>query len=94
MFLCRGCRRYLLSANFSPSTGTRLIGWCHDCTGLDRIARSRDDSSWHTNILKRLRADEQRLNAGAQIPLLLQVIRPFDWPPGRVCLFPELLMFC
>lgn len=73
MFLCRGCHRYLQSADFSPSASARLSGRCRDCTGLDNIARSRDDFSCYKNILRRLRADEQRLNAEAKIPFLLQV---------------------
>ncbi|XP_044050149.1 IQ and ubiquitin-like domain-containing protein isoform X2 [Siniperca chuatsi] len=73
MFLCCGCHRYLHSANFSSSASARLSSQCRNCTGLDNIARSRDDFSCYKNILRRLRADEQRLNEEAKIPFLLQV---------------------
>ncbi|XP_068423568.1 IQ motif and ubiquitin-like domain-containing protein isoform X2 [Clinocottus analis] len=73
MFLCRGCHRYLLSSDFSPSASSGLSSWCRDCTRLDNIARSREDFSRYANILKRLRASEQRLNAEAKIPFMLQV---------------------
>ncbi|XP_059190427.1 IQ and ubiquitin-like domain-containing protein [Centropristis striata] len=73
MFLCRSCHRYLQSADFSPSASTRLSGRCRDCTGLDNIARSRDDFSCYKNILRRLRVEEQLLNEEAKIPFLLQV---------------------
>ncbi|XP_033972762.1 IQ and ubiquitin-like domain-containing protein [Trematomus bernacchii] len=73
MFQCRGCQRYLQSSDFSPTAGARLSGRCRDCTGLDNIARSRDDFSCYRNILKRLRSDEMRLNQDAKIPFLLQV---------------------
>ncbi|XP_056291668.1 IQ and ubiquitin-like domain-containing protein [Pseudoliparis swirei] len=72
-FRCRGCHRNLPSSDFSPSGNTRPSGRCRDCTGLDNIARSRDDLSRYESILKRLRADERRLNAEAKIPFLLQV---------------------
>ncbi|KAF3855309.1 hypothetical protein F7725_023364 [Dissostichus mawsoni] len=70
---CRGCQRYLQSSDFSPTAGARLSGRCRDCTGLDNIARSRDDFSCYRNILRRLRSDEMRLNQEAKIPFLLQV---------------------
>ncbi|XP_033941493.1 IQ motif and ubiquitin-like domain-containing protein isoform X2 [Pseudochaenichthys georgianus] len=73
MFQCRGCQRYLQSSDFSPTAGARLSGRCRDCTGLDNIARSRDDFSCYRNILRRLRSDEMRLNRDAKIPFLLQV---------------------
>ncbi|XP_038562649.1 IQ and ubiquitin-like domain-containing protein [Micropterus salmoides] len=73
MFLCRGCHRYLRSIDFSPSANGRLSGRCRDCAGLDNIARARDDFSCYKNILRSLRADEQRLNEEAKIPFLLQV---------------------
>lgn len=73
MFLCRGCHRYLHSADFNLSASARLSGRCQDCTRLDNIARSRDDFSCYKNILRRLRADEQQLNEDAKIPFLLQV---------------------
>ncbi|XP_034084816.1 LOW QUALITY PROTEIN: IQ and ubiquitin-like domain-containing protein [Gymnodraco acuticeps] len=73
MFQCRGCQRYLQSSDFSPTAGARLSGRCRDCTGLDNIARSRDDFSCYRNILRRLRSDEMRLNQDAKIPFLLQV---------------------
>ncbi|XP_076588894.1 IQ motif and ubiquitin-like domain-containing protein isoform X1 [Chaetodon auriga] len=73
MFLCRGCHRYLQSADFSPTASARLSGRCRDCTGLDNIARSRDDFSCYENILRRLRADELQLSEDARIPFLLQV---------------------
>ncbi|XP_070763055.1 IQ motif and ubiquitin-like domain-containing protein [Enoplosus armatus] len=73
MFLCRGCHRYLRSADFSPSASAHLSRRCQDCTGLDNIARSRNDFSCYKNILRRLRADEQQLNEEAKIPFLLQV---------------------
>ncbi|KAK1887762.1 IQ and ubiquitin-like domain containing protein [Dissostichus eleginoides] len=50
MFQCRGCQRYLQSSDFSPTAGARLSGRCRDCTGLDNIARSRDDFSCYRNI--------------------------------------------
>ncbi|KAF3855298.1 hypothetical protein F7725_023353 [Dissostichus mawsoni] len=65
--------RYLQSSDFSPTAGARLSGRCRDCTGLDNIARSRDDFSCYRNILRRLRSDEMRLNQEAKIPFLLQV---------------------
>ncbi|XP_031135596.1 IQ and ubiquitin-like domain-containing protein [Sander lucioperca] len=73
MFLCRGCHRYLHSADFKPSASAERHSRCRDCTRLDNIARSRDDFSCYKNILRRLRADEQRLNQEAKIPFLLQV---------------------
>ncbi|XP_010779068.1 IQ and ubiquitin-like domain-containing protein [Notothenia coriiceps] len=73
MFQCRGCQRYLQSSDFNPTAGARLSGRCRDCTGLDNIARSRDDFSCYRNILRRLRSDEMRLNQDAKIPFLLQV---------------------
>ncbi|XP_053175347.1 IQ and ubiquitin-like domain-containing protein [Scomber japonicus] len=73
MFLCPSCHRYLRSADFSTSASARLSGPCLDCSRLDNIARSRNDFSCYKNILKRLRADEQRLNPHAKIPFLLQV---------------------
>ncbi|XP_029288907.1 IQ and ubiquitin-like domain-containing protein isoform X2 [Cottoperca gobio] len=73
VFLCRGCHRYLHSSDFNPSASVRRSGRCRDCTGLNNIARSRDDSSCYKNILRRLRADELRLNEEAKIPFLLQV---------------------
>uniref|UniRef100_A0A3Q3A929 IQ motif and ubiquitin domain containing n=1 Tax=Kryptolebias marmoratus TaxID=37003 RepID=A0A3Q3A929_KRYMA len=73
MFLCRGCHRYLRSADFSSSSKGLLSGRCHKCTRLDNIARSRDDFSLYKSILTRLRADEQRLSSDAKIPFLLQV---------------------
>ncbi|KAK5866832.1 hypothetical protein PBY51_011375 [Eleginops maclovinus] len=73
MFQCRGCQRYLQSSDFSPTAGARLSGRCRDCTGLDNIARSRNDFSCYRNILRRLRSDELRLNQEAKIPFLLQV---------------------
>uniref|UniRef100_A0A3Q3T0K2 IQ motif and ubiquitin domain containing n=1 Tax=Mastacembelus armatus TaxID=205130 RepID=A0A3Q3T0K2_9TELE len=73
MFLCRSCQRYLRSADFSPAAGARLSGRCRDCARLDNIARSRDDFSCYRSILKRLRADEQRVSKNAKIPFLLQV---------------------
>ncbi|XP_028440128.1 IQ and ubiquitin-like domain-containing protein isoform X1 [Perca flavescens] len=73
MFHCRGCHRYLHSADFKPSASAERQTRCRNCTRLDNIARSRDDFSCYKNILKRLRADEQRLNQEAKIPFLLQV---------------------
>ncbi|XP_074489632.1 IQ motif and ubiquitin-like domain-containing protein isoform X1 [Sebastes fasciatus] len=73
VFLCRGCQRYRQSSDFSPSASAHLIGRCRDCTGLDNIARFRDDFSCYKYILSRLRADEQQLNKDAKIPFLLQV---------------------
>ncbi|KAL6106221.1 iqub [Pungitius sinensis] len=73
MFLCVACRRYLLSSDFSPTAGTGPSGRCRDCTDLDNVARCREDFSRYENILRRLRADEQRLNEEAKIPFLLQV---------------------
>ncbi|XP_070828220.1 IQ motif and ubiquitin-like domain-containing protein isoform X2 [Chaetodon trifascialis] len=73
MFLCRGCHRYLQSADFSPTSSARLSGRCRDCTGLDNVARSRDDFSCYENILRRLRAGELQLSEDARIPFLLQV---------------------
>ncbi|XP_037539684.1 IQ and ubiquitin-like domain-containing protein [Nematolebias whitei] len=73
MFMCRGCHRYLRSADFSSSAKGLLSGWCHKCTRLDNIARSRDDFSMYRIILKRLRADEQLLSPETNIPFLLQV---------------------
>ncbi|XP_031721978.1 IQ and ubiquitin-like domain-containing protein [Anarrhichthys ocellatus] len=73
MFLCRGCHRYLLSSDFRPSASDCLNGRCCSCTELDNIARSREDFSRYKDILRRLRADEQRLNGEAKIPFLLQV---------------------
>ncbi|XP_070686559.1 IQ motif and ubiquitin-like domain-containing protein [Pempheris klunzingeri] len=73
MLLCQGCQRYLHSTYFSPSASTHLNSRCRDCTGLDNIARSRNDNSCYKNILRRLRADELRLNEEAKIPFLLQV---------------------
>ena len=73
MFLCHGCQRYLRSADFSSSASAHLSGQCRDCARLDNIARSRNDFSFYKNILRRLRADEQRLNEEAKIPFLLQV---------------------
>ncbi|KAM8891052.1 IQ motif and ubiquitin-like domain-containing protein isoform 1-T2 [Spinachia spinachia] len=73
MFLCGACRRYLLSSDFSPTAGARPSARCRDCIDLDNVARSREDFSRYENILRRLRADEQLLNAEAKIPFLLQV---------------------
>ncbi|KAM9854644.1 IQ motif and ubiquitin-like domain-containing protein [Aulostomus maculatus] len=73
MFVCRGCRRHLRSADFSSSASTRLSRWCRDCTRLDNIARVHHDLTCYRDILKRLRAEEQRLSAEAKIPFLLQV---------------------
>uniref|UniRef100_A0A3Q3XLE0 IQ motif and ubiquitin-like domain-containing protein n=1 Tax=Mola mola TaxID=94237 RepID=A0A3Q3XLE0_MOLML len=73
LFFCRACHRYLHSDNFSPSTSTRVIGRCRECTGLDNIARTRDDLSCYKTILTRLRADELQLNGEAKIPFLLQL---------------------
>ncbi|XP_067446972.1 IQ motif and ubiquitin-like domain-containing protein isoform X1 [Thunnus thynnus] len=73
MFLCHGCQRYLRSADFSSSASAHLSGQCRDCARLDNIARSRNDFSFYKNILRRLRANEQRLNEEAKIPFLLQV---------------------
>ncbi|KAF7644506.1 hypothetical protein LDENG_00220980, partial [Lucifuga dentata] len=39
---------------------------------MDNIARPRYEFSCYQNILKRLRADEQKLNQDAKIPFLLQ----------------------
>ncbi|XP_032378816.1 IQ and ubiquitin-like domain-containing protein [Etheostoma spectabile] len=72
MFLCRGCNRYLHSADFKPSASAEHQSRCRDCTRLDNIARSRHDFSCYKHILRRLRADEQRLNQEAKIPFLLQ----------------------
>ncbi|KAM7415338.1 hypothetical protein PAMA_019931 [Pampus argenteus] len=69
MFFCHRCNRYLRSADFRGP----LRAPCLDCTRLDNIARSRNDFSCVKNILRRLRADEQRLNEDAKIPFLLQV---------------------
>ncbi|KAA8590415.1 hypothetical protein FQN60_014349 [Etheostoma spectabile] len=74
MFLCRGCNRYLHSADFKPSASAEHQSRCRDCTRLDNIARSRHDFSCYKHILRRLRADEQRLNQEAKIPFLLQVV--------------------
>ncbi|CAJ1056035.1 IQ and ubiquitin-like domain-containing protein [Xyrichtys novacula] len=73
MFHCRGCHRYLQSTDFAPTASARHSGRCKHCTGLDNIARSRNDFSCYKNILKRLRADEQKTNEEAKIPFLLQV---------------------
>ncbi|XP_034734906.1 IQ and ubiquitin-like domain-containing protein [Etheostoma cragini] len=73
MFLCRGCNRYLHSDDFKPSASAEHQSRCRDCTRLDNIARSRHDFSCYKHILRRLRADEQRLNQEAKIPFLLQV---------------------
>ncbi|KAG7219659.1 hypothetical protein INR49_018935 [Caranx melampygus] len=73
MFLCRSCRRYLRSADFTQAAGVHLSSECKDCVNLNNIARARDDFSCYKNILRRLRAEEQRLNQDAKIPFLLQV---------------------
>ncbi|KAM7397307.1 hypothetical protein PAMP_020291 [Pampus punctatissimus] len=71
MLFCHWCHRYLRSADFSSRGPLRAP--CRDCTRLDNIARCRNDFSCFKNILRRLRADEQRLNEDAKIPFLLQV---------------------
>lgn len=88
MFLCRGCCRYLHSADFSPSASARLISRCRDCSGLDNVARSRNELSCYRNILWRLRADEQQLTKESRIPFLLQVICA-SWTPRLFFFFPD-----
>ncbi|KAM9753714.1 IQ motif and ubiquitin-like domain-containing protein [Menidia menidia] len=73
MFLCRGCGRYLRSADFGVSAGGGLSDRCLPCSGLNNEARARHDFSLFRSILGRLRADEQQLNPEAKIPFLLQV---------------------
>ncbi|XP_041652054.1 IQ and ubiquitin-like domain-containing protein [Cheilinus undulatus] len=73
MLLCRSCNRYLQSDKFTPTAGGRLRDRCRSCSGLENIARSRNDLWCYKNILKRLRADELRINKEAKIPFLLQV---------------------
>ncbi|XP_013863406.1 IQ and ubiquitin-like domain-containing protein [Austrofundulus limnaeus] len=69
IFRCRGCQRYLRSADFKGLQNA----WCRNCTGTDNIARSRDELSLYKSILMRLREDEQLLGTDAKIPFLLQV---------------------
>ncbi|XP_019935100.2 IQ motif and ubiquitin-like domain-containing protein [Paralichthys olivaceus] len=73
VFLCRSCRCYLSSANFSPTARPRLSGQCRDCARLDNISGGRYDLSCYNNMLRRLRDDEQQLSDDAKIPFLLQV---------------------
>ncbi|XP_035521403.1 IQ and ubiquitin-like domain-containing protein [Morone saxatilis] len=73
MALCLACHRYLPSTDFRPSVRTDLSGRCRHCTGLDNIARCREDLSCYKNILRRLRADELQINKETKIPFLLQV---------------------
>ncbi|XP_074533855.1 IQ motif and ubiquitin-like domain-containing protein [Halichoeres trimaculatus] len=73
MFLCRACDRYLHATNFSSTASACHSNQCRDCTGLDNIARSRNDLSCYKSILRRLRADELKINDEAKIPFLLQV---------------------
>ncbi|XP_075994006.1 IQ motif and ubiquitin-like domain-containing protein [Genypterus blacodes] len=72
IFFCRGCHRYLTSADFNPSSGARTGGRCRDCSVTENIARHRDDFFCYRNILKELRANELKLNQDAKIPFLLQ----------------------
>uniref|UniRef100_A0AAQ4RE81 IQ motif and ubiquitin domain containing n=1 Tax=Gasterosteus aculeatus aculeatus TaxID=481459 RepID=A0AAQ4RE81_GASAC len=72
-FLCGACSCYLLSSDFSLAAGARPRGRCRNCINLDNIARSRKVFFCYEKILRRLRADEQRLNREAKIPFLLQV---------------------
>ncbi|KAG7234550.1 hypothetical protein INR49_004485 [Caranx melampygus] len=65
--------RGLEAANFTQAAGVHLSSECKDCVNLNNIARARDDFSCYKNILRRLRAEEQRLNQDAKIPFLLQV---------------------
>lgn len=73
MFLCRSCRRYLRSADFTQPAGVRPSRQCQDCVSLNNITRAREDFTCYKNILRKLRAQEQRLNQDAKIPFLLQV---------------------
>lgn len=60
------------SSRFRPSASDVVIGRCLDCTDRDNAARHRDDFSRFKIILRRLQADELRLDGDAQIPFLLQ----------------------
>uniref|UniRef100_A0A3Q4HB78 IQ motif and ubiquitin domain containing n=1 Tax=Neolamprologus brichardi TaxID=32507 RepID=A0A3Q4HB78_NEOBR len=73
MILCQYCHRYLRLKDFIMSASGSLNRQCHQCARLNNIARSRDDFTLYKSLLMRLRADEQRLNAEAKIPFLLEV---------------------
>ncbi|XP_068595023.1 IQ motif and ubiquitin-like domain-containing protein [Brachionichthys hirsutus] len=68
MFLCRYCNRYLHLSNFKTLAGSQ----CNNCEKLKNMAHTRNDFYWYKNILKRLRAEELRLNAEAKVPFLLK----------------------
>uniref|UniRef100_A0A1A8EIF2 IQ motif and ubiquitin domain containing n=1 Tax=Nothobranchius korthausae TaxID=1143690 RepID=A0A1A8EIF2_9TELE len=72
-FRCRGCHRYLRSADFSPAPGGFLGVLCKHCARIDNIARSREDFSLYRNILQKLRTHEQTRSKEPTILTLLQV---------------------
>ncbi|KAF7215114.1 IQ motif and ubiquitin-like domain-containing protein [Nothobranchius furzeri] len=73
LFRCRGCRRYLCSADISPAPGGFLGVLCKHCARTDNIARPREDLSLYRNILQKLRTQEQTLSKEPSILTLLQV---------------------
>lgn len=73
IYFCPSCNQYLPSTEFALSSNSRTVGKCHKCTKIDNDARTRQDYSTYTYMLKMLRRSEERHGDGSRIAFLLQV---------------------
>ncbi|XP_034306877.2 IQ motif and ubiquitin-like domain-containing protein isoform X1 [Magallana gigas] len=72
IYFCPSCNQYLPSTEFALSSNSRTVGKCHKCTKIDNDARTRQDYSTYTYMLKMLRRSEERHGDGSRIAFLLQ----------------------
>lgn len=73
IYFCPSCNQYLPSTEFALSSNSRTVGKCQKCSKMDNDARTRQDYSTYTYMLKMLRRSEERYGDGSRIAFLLQV---------------------
>ncbi|XP_061175886.1 IQ and ubiquitin-like domain-containing protein [Saccostrea echinata] len=72
IYFCPSCNQYLPSTEFALASNSRTVGKCQRCTKIDNDARTRQDYSTYTYMLKMLRRAEERYSDGSRIAFLLQ----------------------
>ncbi|KAK3103197.1 hypothetical protein FSP39_017279 [Pinctada imbricata] len=72
IYFCPSCNQYLPSTQFGLSSNSRNVGKCRKCTKIDNDARTRQDYSTYTHMLKQLRKAEERYADNSKIAFLLQ----------------------
>ena len=73
IYFCPSCNQYLPSTQFALSSNSRTVGKCQKCTKIDNDARTRQDYSTYTHMLRQLRKSEERYGDDSKIAFLLQV---------------------